>query len=147
MSVMDTVRDAREAYFSANGFSPADYEAKWTPVSFFALKLAIPNTPRHAWAIRLHDLHHVATGYGTDLVGEGEISCWELAGGLRGLDAYVSGIICAVAATGFLLSPRRMVRAWKRGRGAQPLWKQSTPVDELLALSIADLRARVGVTS
>jgi hypothetical protein len=120
-----TVREAREAYFAANGFSAAAYDAKWTPVAFFALKFAIPNTPRHAWAIRLHDLHHVATGYGTDLVGEGEISCWELSGGLRGLDLYVSSIIVMVALTGFCLSPRRMVRAFREGCTARELRAQT----------------------
>jgi hypothetical protein len=146
------VREAREVYFATNGFSAAAYDAKWTKVAFFAFKFAIPNTARHAWGIRLHDLHHVATGYGTDLVGEGEISCWELAGGLRGLDLYVGSIIVMVALTGCLLSPRRMLRAWQRGRRARPLWtdpsleeRDDAKLEELLDLTVAELRDRTGV--
>jgi hypothetical protein len=155
MSAMNdaaTVRDAREAYFTANGFSAAEYDAKWTRVAFFAIHFALPNTPRHAWAIRLHDLHHVATGYGTDLVGEGEISCWELAGGLRGLDLYVSSIIVVVALTGFCLSPRRMVAALRDGRTARSLWtdpalrdRDDARLEALLDLTVTELRARTGV--
>ena len=147
-----TVREAREAYFAANGFSAASYDARWTPVAFFALKLALPNTARHAWAIRLHDLHHVATGYGTDLVGEGEISWWELAGGLRGLDLYVSSIIVMVALTGCCLSPRRMMGAFRSGRTARSLWtdpelreRDDARLEELLDLTVTELRARTGV--
>ena len=46
-------------------------------------------------AVRWHDLHHVATRFGTDNVGEGEISAWELRRGLRGLGPYVGAIVLA----------------------------------------------------
>jgi hypothetical protein len=67
------VRDARDAYLAENGFTVEGYEAKWTEASLFGFRFRVPNTPRHRWAIMRHDLHHVATGYGTDLAGEGEI--------------------------------------------------------------------------
>src|SRR5437660_355076 len=65
---------ARDAYLAENGFSVAEYDDKWTKASFFGIPLRVPNTARHRWAIMLHDLHHVATGYGTSFDGEGEIS-------------------------------------------------------------------------
>jgi ubiquinone biosynthesis protein Coq4 len=34
--------------------------------------------------VRLHDLHHLVTGYPTDWKGELEISAWEIAGSCRG---------------------------------------------------------------
>ena len=82
-----SVRRARDAYLAENGFSVAGYSAKWTDASLFGVRFRIPNTPRHAWGIRRHDLHHVVTGFGTDLVGEGEISVWEVRAGIRGAAA------------------------------------------------------------
>jgi len=72
-----TVRQARDAYLAENGFTLAAYDAPRTEASFFWFHFSVPNTPVHRWAIQMHDLHHVATGYGTDTVGEGEISAWE----------------------------------------------------------------------
>lgn len=64
-----------------------------------------------------HDLHHVATGYGTTLVGEAEIGAWELASGCR--HYYVAWILnLGAVVTGLFLAPRRVVRAFQRG------WRQ-----------------------
>lgn len=71
------VDEALQVYLDENGFTRASYDAPRTPASFLGIRFSVPNTPRHAWAIRLHDLHHVATGFGTDLAGEGRISAWE----------------------------------------------------------------------
>jgi hypothetical protein len=52
-----TLREARARYFQANGIDDD--------------------------ALPPHDLHHVATGFDTTLVGEAEIGAWELASGCR----------------------------------------------------------------
>src|SRR5262245_47490792 len=91
------VRAARDAYLEENGFTVDAYDERWTWATFLGVRFAVPNTAKHRWGIMLHDLHHVATGFGTDLAGEGEISAWELgAGGLAGLRAlgpYVGSIV------------------------------------------------------
>ena len=140
-----TTQQGRDAYLAENGFTVGAYEEKWTKASFFAIDFAVPNTERHRRAIMLHDLHHVATGYGTDIAGEAEISAWELRGGLRGLDAYVRSIIVAGALAGVLLYPRRTLRAWKAARGARTLWSQGARYDDLLPRPVEALRAAVGV--
>src|SRR5215471_1196999 len=111
----DSVREGRDEYLAENGFSVAAYDEPWTKASFAGIDFAVPNTTRHRWAIMLHDLHHVATGYGTDIAGEGEISAWELRGGLRGLDPYVRAIVVSGSVAGLLLHPKRTWRAWKAG--------------------------------
>lgn len=139
---------ARDAYLAENGFTVEAYDAKWTEASFLGIKLRVPNTRHHAWAIQRHNLHHVATGYGTDLVGEGEISAWELARGLRGLGAYVGSIVLTGAAVGLLFAPRRVLRAWRTSRaggGADSLFQSKRPYTDLLALSVGDLRRELGV--
>lgn len=141
-----TVRDGRDAYLAENGFTVASYDAKWTDASFFGVRFRVPNTRRHARAIMLHDLHHVATGFGTDLAGEGEISAWELRRGLRGLGAYVGSIVVAGTLAGLLVAPRRVMRAWRAsGSGRRSLFVEERPYDELLALTVADLRRELGI--
>jgi len=80
-----SVESARDAYLARNGFTVESYSARWTPASFMGIPFVVPNTTTHRWAIMMHDLHHVTTGYGTDIPGEGEISAWELRRGLTGL--------------------------------------------------------------
>lgn len=140
------VRNGRDAYLAENGFRAEGYDEEWTDASFLGVRFRVPNTRRHAWAIMRHDLHHVATGYGTDLAGEGEISAWELRRGLRGLGAYVGAIVVAGALAGALIAPRRTLRAWRASSGdCGSLFQSGRPYDELLAMSVGDLRRELGM--
>ncbi len=141
-----TVRQGRDAYLAENGFTLAGYEAPRTEASLFGIALSVPNTPRHAWAIRLHDLHHVATGYGTDHAGEAEISAWEARRGLRALGLYVGSIVVSGALLGLLLAPRRTLRAWRASGRARSLFNDDRlSYEALLALSVSELRQRLGL--
>jgi hypothetical protein len=140
-----TVRRALAAYFAENGFSEASYVEAWTPVSFFGLRFAIPNTARHKEALRWHDLHHVATGFGTDLVGEGEISALEVRRGVLKTGLYVAGIIVGVACMGAVLSPLRMAAAFRDAKTVRPLWTLDLRYEDVLEMSVAELRALLRV--
>ena len=129
-----TVRRARDAYLETNGFDVESYDGRWTKFELGPFTLGVPNTRRHRWAIMLHDLHHVATGYGTDIAGEGEISAWELRRGIRHLGPYVGSIVFAGALTGMLLAPRR-TRA--------TLFDPRSDYDALLDESVDRLRQRL----
>lgn len=76
-----TVRQARAAYFGRHGLSAEGYRDAWVDLAVGPVPLAFPNRPARQQAVPLHDLHHVATGYAADWVGEVEISAWELGGG------------------------------------------------------------------
>lgn len=140
-----TVLEGREAYLTENGFSVAAYEDPWTEASFLGAKFRVPNTAKHRRAIRLHDLHHVATGYGTDLVGEAEVSAWELRRGLRGLGTYVSAIVIAGALAGLVFAPRRTLRAWRASRPRGSLFQTRRGYEELVKMSVGELRQDLGV--
>jgi hypothetical protein len=144
-----TVRRALDAYLAENGFTVEAYDEKWTEASAFGIPLKVPSTARHRWAIMLHDLHHVATGYGTDMVGEGEISIWESRRGLRSLGLYVASIVAVGSLGGMLLAPRRALAAFRAsGRGCTSLFASGDAVadyEALLALTVGELRARLGV--
>ena len=146
------VRDARDAYLAVNGFTVEAYDSKWTDASFLGVKFRVPNTQMHRVSIMLHDLHHVATGFGTDLAGEGEISAWEARHGLRALGAYVGGIVASGVLLGLVMAPKRTLRAWRNSSIADdslfPLVRRedfTKRYEELLAMTVGELRASLGV--
>jgi hypothetical protein len=147
-----TVRAARDAYLAENGFTLEAYDARWTGASLFGVRFRVLNTARHRVAIMLHDLHHVATGYGTDLVGEGEISAWEARQGLGAVGPYVAGIIVSGALLGLLVAPRRTLEAWRaspRHRSLLHLCSSdarafAASYERLLAMTVAELRRELG---
>ncbi len=139
------VREALEAYLAENGFTVAAYRDAWTRASFFGLPFWVPNTARHRWAIMLHDLHHVATGFGTDLPGEGEISAWEARrAGMRALGLYVGGIVLGGAIFGMVISPRRTLAAYRAAPSPMSsLFGAEASYESLLDLTVGELRARL----
>ena len=64
------IRDARAQYFAENGFGDGGYTATWVKVQAGPLPIYFPNTAARVRAVRLHDLHHVVTGYDTMWTGE-----------------------------------------------------------------------------
>jgi hypothetical protein len=142
-----SVRAGRDAYLAENGFTLEAYDAQWTPASLLGIEFAVPNTPAHRRAIMWHDLHHVATGYGTDPAGEGEISAWEIRRGLKGLDAYVSAIVISGVVLGLMVAPARTWRAWQAAGqpGTNLFARDPGDYEALLATSIAELRRQLGV--
>jgi hypothetical protein len=142
-----TVRRARDAYLAENGFTVDAYDARWTDGSFLGVKLSVPNTRKHRWAIMRHDLHHVATGYGTDLVGEAEISAWELRGA-RQLGLSVSSIVLGGMLLGLFRAPLRTLDAFRAGKDVRLLYRgpdSDAAYEALLNLTVGQLRALLGV--
>lgn len=151
-----TVREGLDAYLEENGFTTEGYEAAWTEASFLGIPMKVPNTTQHKRALRRHDLHHVATGFGTDLRGEAEISAWEIAKGLSGTGLYVMGIVWSITLVGIVAWPKSVLSAWRSGGGKVSRARstggerggclfQVDDYDGLLDLTIGELRARLGV--
>jgi ubiquinone biosynthesis protein Coq4 len=144
-----TVRRARDAYLEENGFTVAAYFEPWTDATVFGIPIKVPNTLRHRWAIMLHDLHHVATGYGTDMIGEGEVSAWETRRGLRSLGLYVGSIVAIGTIGGALMAPRRALAAWRASGGGCtslfPMGGATADYEALLDRTVGELRTRLGL--
>src|SRR5262249_36536717 len=89
-----------------------------------------------------HDLHHLLTGYGTDLVGEAELGAWELGAGVRDRSA----VRYAIRVLGFVLPryPSRLRTAFLRGRRCQNLVGRALDV-ALLARWVADVSRELGL--
>jgi hypothetical protein len=137
------VRAARDAYLDENGFDLSSYTAATFEVEAFGRRFEAKNTADRKWALPLHDLHHAATGYGTDLVGEAEIGAFELLGGCRTPIVYALNL--AAVKIGLLVAPLRTLRAFWVARGAKALFRQEIDYDALLGSSLGDLRARLGL--
>lgn len=68
-----TLREARAQYFRENGLEEdGGYARDWVRIKIGPVPISFPNTKGRRAALLPHDLHHVATGYDTTLVGEAE---------------------------------------------------------------------------
>jgi hypothetical protein len=141
-----TLGAARAAYYERNQFGTDGGDSlAWVPIKVLGLTFKIPNSEGRRRAVRFHDLHHVVTGYSTDLRGEAEIGAWELASGcLRWPVATVLNFFAL--SLGLVMAPGRMVRAWARGRHTRNLYNE-TGIDHLLAREVAEVRSTLGLAA
>jgi hypothetical protein len=139
-----TLREARAQYFLRAGFDERSYAERWVKLTVFGRPLlAFPNTKGRVRAVKLHDLHHVLTGYDTSFTGEGEIGAWELASGCR--RHWAAWVLNASAAwLGLLIAPRRILRAFARGRRGRNLYGVELS-EALLGEELGAARERLGI--
>jgi hypothetical protein len=138
-----TMREARARYFEVNRFGEdGNYGDAWVDFKLGPLPLPFPNTPGRVRAVRYHELHHVLTGYDTDIIGEFEISAWEIAAGCKGYVAAWQLNLGGMFA-GLWVAPRRTVRAFMRGRSSETLYDQ--PLEALLDATVGATRASMGI--
>lgn len=138
-----TLREARTLYFTVNGFGPnGGYDDAWVDFKLGPVPMPFPNTKARVRAVRYHDLHHVLTGYDTDIIGEFEISAWEIAAGCKGYVAAWQLNLGGLFA-GALVAPRRIFQAFRRGRHSRTLYDED--LERLLDSGVGDIRQSVGV--
>lgn len=137
------VRAGRDDYLAENGFTEAEYTMPTVRLKFFGRYFDFPNSPNRQWAIPLHDLHHLATGYGTDFIGEAEVGLWELRAGCE--TPIVYALNGAAVVIGLFLSPRRMLAAYRAAKGARTLYRAPLPMEEVLSMRVGDLRAHLAI--
>lgn len=144
-SERDTLRAARALYFERYGFGDGGYDAKWVALnSIGPIPVGFPNSAARVRAVKLHDLHHVLTGYAADYAGEAEISAWELGAGCgRHLAAWL--INAGGIGYGIVLSPRAVIRAYARGRRSRSLYERAELDEALLERSVGDVRRELGL--
>jgi hypothetical protein len=139
-----TLRAARSNYFAASGL-PADggYEKRWVVIRVGPLPVfAFPNTAGRRRIVRAHDLHHVLTGYRTDVKGEGEIAAWEIGAGVR--DRAALQLELRVLGFALVRWPRALFEAFRRGRQSRNLLDRTVD-DALLARSVGEMRHELGI--
>jgi len=137
-----TILDARARYLRANGFD-ADYGERWVKLKAGPIPIWFPNAPGRVRAVKLHDLHHVVTGYATTWTGEAEIAAWELASGC-GRYGWAWALNLSALPIGLAIAARATLRAFARGRRSRNLYHRAEGIDaDLLARPVAALRAEL----
>jgi hypothetical protein len=102
------------------------------------IPMVFPNTAARVRSVRVHDVHHVVTGYDTSWTGEAEIGAWEIASSCA--DHYAAWVLNLLALPiGLAIAPRATFRAFVRGRHTANLYRRAVD-DALLAASVAALR-------
>ena|SRR5579859_4308948 len=137
------VLEAREAYLRANGLSEEGYTARSFVLRILGVPIRFPSTAARRRVLPLHDLHHIATGYRTDWIGEAEMSAWELRAGCNSL--FLFWINGAGVTVGMMLSPRRVWNAFRAAHGRKTLYREPIEYETLLAMTVGELRRRLGI--
>lgn len=135
----EKVIEGRNRYLIENGLSVESYAARKFPIYVGRWAVWLPNPG----FLPTHDLHHVVTGYRTGLIGEAEISAYELRGGCGSLMIF---ILCLGAIFfGMFVAPKRIWRAWQQSRATSNLYRDKTPYEVLLDMKVGDLREQLGL--
>jgi len=136
-----TLRDARDQYFETTGFTEASYQDTWLKLPIGRFNVYLPSPPSRRRCIARHDLHHVLTGYGTNWVGEFEMSAWEVGAGC-GNYWFAWMINTQSVMVGAIPYWSKLLTAFSRGRRSRSLYHEPT-IDNLLDRPIDELRARL----
>jgi hypothetical protein len=120
---MTTLGDARRAMYRQAGIADDGGDSQaWVDFKLGFLPMPFPNTDARRRAVKFHDLHHVLTGYATDIIGEFEIAAWEVASGCGRFVVPWHLNLMGVAA-GLLVVPRRTWAAFRRGAVSKSLYR------------------------
>lgn len=141
---MVSMRDARDEAFRRAGI-PADGgdSEAWVDFKLGPIPMPFPNTDARRRTVKFHDLHHVLTDYRTDILGEFEISAWEIAAGC-GRYGVAWGLNLMGLVAGLLSAPRRTMRAFWRGSRSKSLYT-TLSFDEVIDRPVDEVRSRLGV--
>jgi len=138
-----TLAEARSLFFARSGLGDdGGYKARWVRVETKPFPVFFPNTACRVEAAKLHDLHHIAMEYETDWAGEAEIAGWEIASGC-GRHGWAWLLNLGAFTVGMFLFPRRLFRAFVRGRRCANLYRTGFPENELPRKNVGWLRERL----
>ena len=141
-----SLAEARALFFRhGNLGDDGGYSSRWVRVEAKPFPIYFPNTDARVAAARLHDLHHIAAEYDTDWPGEIEISGWEIG---SGCGRYYAAWLLDLGgwAVGLMLAPKRLFRAFVRGRRAKTnLYHTGFPDAQLAHTTVGTLRDQLGL--
>jgi hypothetical protein len=141
------IKDALQVYFSKYHFADGGYNLKWFKIKLGPFYFPFPNTKSRVAAVKLHDIHHLLTGYTALFKGETEIGAWEIASGC-GPYKIAWFLNFGSFLYGVFLYPRSLYKAFMRGRRATTNLYYGAVYDEtLLDTSIIDLKKKLGIDS
>ena len=136
-----SLREARAIYFAANSIPPdGRYSDSWVHVRIGPIPFAFPNTTGRRRVLAAHDLHHVLTGYKTNIRGEGALAAWEIGAGCRDRTGLRLLIIWPAATPSF--TPRFQPSGWS---SASTVGSRSRPTCAARCFRVPDADKRPGM--
>ncbi|MCD6068471.1 MAG: uncharacterized protein K0S33_3297 [Bacteroidetes bacterium] len=109
-----------------------------------AICFYFPNFNARRRAVIKHDIHHLLTGYETNVAGESEISAWEIASGCKSYWAAFlidsSGVMLGV-----LFNFWDVLKAFSRGRRTKNLYHELFSTEKALGMKIGELQTVLGL--
>ncbi|MDB5294313.1 MAG: hypothetical protein JWO31_296 [Phycisphaerales bacterium] len=108
------------------------------------LRIPFPNGRQRRALLYVHDVNHLVTGYDTGWRGEACLAAWELRTRSWGGRFTLWLLVSTAIAWGLVICPRGMFGGWRLGRRTRGVLSLPLTRDELLALPLRDLRARLG---
>ncbi|MBI3511980.1 MAG: hypothetical protein HY064_15080 [Bacteroidetes bacterium] len=145
---MNTPREILSKFYSDNHLPPDGGQSSSSVKIQLTEKFHFyfPNFKARRKAVIKHDIHHLLTGYSaSSIIGESEISTWELASGCK--KYWVAFLIdTSGMMLGFWINPMKLLRAFARGRRTGNLYHDlltdekalDTPVDDLKKMTRLD---------
>ncbi len=121
------VKDAIKKNFVMGGI-PDDggYLDRFFLIRLGGLPFVMYNFPSRVKAAKIHDIHHVATGFRTDFKGECEIGAWEVASGCGSyLAAWMLNLMAL--SVGIFIWPKAMWTGFLRGRNSKNFYHIAVP--------------------
>jgi hypothetical protein len=141
----ETVGAALERFYAVNGYGPhggADRRVAFLHLG--RLKVPFPNVKQRRRFLYAHDVNHLVTGFDTSWRGEACLAAWEVRTRSWGSRATLWLLTLSAAGWGLLIAPRGLLTGWRLGRSTRNVLSLGLGRDALLALSLGDLRRRLG---
>jgi ubiquinone biosynthesis protein Coq4 len=139
-----TVSEGISVYLKAAGVDPSStYKEKWSRIQLGPVFFYIPNTKTRQKLLKIHDLHHVATGFAPSPKGEAQISAWEIAQRGWGYSPFIWTIIIFGVAMGAVICPSDTLKAYRLGRRTRNLFRDYPA--RYMKMTVGELRRELGL--
>lgn len=138
------IKDAINQLFIRFKIPQDAYTAKYFSINVGRLPIYLPNIPSRIKVAKLHDIHHILTGYPANWRGEAEIGAWEIASGCQ--NYFVAWFLNFGAVfVGLFMHPKAVLKAFKRGRNTQTNLYHNFEYEPLLTMTVKELRTKIGL--
>lgn len=104
-----------------------------------------PNFDERRRAVIKHDIHHLVTGYKTNITGESEISAWEIGSNCK---TYWAAFLIDTSGLmiGLPFNFWGVLKAFAKGRKTKNLYHDTISMEESLDMPIEELKIHLGLT-
>ena len=137
------VSQALQIFFDKYHFADGGYNLKWFHIKVGFINIPLPNTKSRVEVAKIHDIHHILTGYEATLRGEAEIAGWEIA---SGCDHYGVAWFFNLGSFfyGMFFFPKSLFNAFLRGCKVKTnYYHLHYPYPQMLSKTVGEMRTEV----